>query len=276
VVPCPQIHPAPKGIGVGSTSQGMRVAAVTGATSAVGREVARRLAWQGYGLWLFGRYRATLEEVARLVQREGAPKVWEAVWDLRRPLPDAYQAELQALPVCAIAHVAGTAYADRWDAATRDEWRQMLDVHLAAAQELIRACHAPLTQSHGSVVLVGSVDALVAPRTFPASAYAATKAGVAAYARALAQELGPQGVRVNAVLPGALETGMGEGIFNTSLGKKLRQWIPLGRLGRPEEVAEAICFLLSDKSSYITGAVILVDGGLSAGYGDFPEAPTKA
>jgi len=151
---------------------------------------------------------------------------------------------------------------------TRDEWIRVLDVnltgiYLAARHALVRM----LKQGSGAIVITASPHALV---TVPdAGAYAASKGGVLALARALALEGAPRGVRVNALLPGAIDTPMlhREAQAAADPGRQLERFAaihPLNRLGRAEEVAEAALFLASDAASFVTGAALAVDGGMLA------------
>jgi NAD(P)-dependent dehydrogenase (short-subunit alcohol dehydrogenase family) len=145
-----------------------------------------------------------------------------------------------------------------------DVWTNLFDVHLGGVLRTCRAFYPGLRSNHGAVVNFSSIGARVGrPRRAP---YAAAKAGVEALTRTLAVEWARDGIRVNAVVPGVVNTRMVQ--ENIIAGRvdadSLTRGIPLGRFAEPEEVAEAVVFLASRKASYITGQTLVVDGGVLA------------
>ncbi|MBO8162754.1 MAG: SDR family oxidoreductase [Brevibacillus sp.] len=140
------------------------------------------------------------------------------------------------------------------------EWDEVLQVNLHALFAVIRRLIRPLSLVRGSIVNVASVAGLLG--TAGQVNYAASKAGVIGLTRSLAREVGPLGVRVNAVAPGYVETDILAAI-PAQKRAALKNGIALRRIGQPDEIASTILFLLSDQASYITGQVMVVDGGLT-------------
>jgi 3-oxoacyl-[acyl-carrier protein] reductase len=144
-----------------------------------------------------------------------------------------------------------------------DAWVATIDVNLAAQTRLIRACLPHLLRDRaGRIVNIASTEGLGA--TAGISPYTASKHGVIGLTRGLAVELGARGVTVNCVCPGPIRTGMTAGIPDDAKDKFARRRVPLRRYGDPEEVAHAVLSLALPAASYVNGAVIVVDGGMTA------------
>jgi 3-oxoacyl-[acyl-carrier protein] reductase len=145
--------------------------------------------------------------------------------------------------------------------ASQDTLDEVIDVNLGGTLRCCRAVARPMmARRSGAIVNVSSVSALRAVEGV--AAYAASKAGVLALSRTLAREFGGKGIRVNAVVPGFVSAGMGARIEKRRAEQR-RATIPLGRFGDADEIARAVLFLASEEASYINGASLVVDGGLS-------------
>lgn len=141
-------------------------------------------------------------------------------------------------------------------------WQNVLDVNLTAQARLVR-CALPHLQAaeSGRVVNVASTEAIVA--TPGVVSYSASKAAVTGLTKSLAVELGPHGIRVNCVCPGAIETELTASIPDEAKTKYARRKVPLRRYGQPEEIAHMVLNLCLPSASYVTGAVIAIDGGMT-------------
>lgn len=143
---------------------------------------------------------------------------------------------------------------------TEDEWSRVLDINLTGTLFAVQAVGRHLSAG-GAIVTLASGQARVARAAH--AAYGASKAGVLAVTKVAALEYGPRGVRVNAILPGFIDTEMNRTARGTERRASIERRTPLGRVGLPEEIAQVASFLLSAESSYVSGELIAVDGGLA-------------
>ncbi|MDQ2801278.1 MAG: SDR family oxidoreductase, partial [Pseudomonadota bacterium] len=144
-----------------------------------------------------------------------------------------------------------------------EQWDAVLDVNLRGVLYLSQAViPAMRARRQGAIACMSSVSAQRGGGIFGGPHYSAAKAGVLGLAKAMARELGPDGIRVNCVTPGLIQTDITGGKLTPAMRDEIIRGIPLGRLGEAEDVARAFLFLASDLSSYITGAVIDVNGGM--------------
>ena len=139
------------------------------------------------------------------------------------------------------------------------EWQEVIDTNLTGYFNMAKACIVTMMkQKSGNIINISSVAGVVGlPRQ---ANYSSAKAGIIGLTKSLAKEVAPYSIRVNAVAPGYIETDMTSSLKNKD---SLVKFIPSGRFGKPEEVAKTVLFLAGDKSAYITGQVIKVDGGLA-------------
>jgi len=239
-----------------------RVAVVTGGGKGIGLAVTRRLAMEGAKVVLTGRDGGALESAAREVRDAGGeahPLVADA----------AVAGEAERVVEATIGTYGRADILVNNAGVTRDglllrmsdeDWDVVLETNLKGAFRMIRAFARPMVkQRWGRIVNVSSVIGLIG--NAGQANYAASKAGLLGLTKAVAKELASRHITVNAVAPGFIETAMTEG-----LGDKVREGlsaqIPLGRLGSPEDVANAVAFLCSEEAGYVTGQVLPVDGGM--------------
>ncbi len=239
-----------------------RVALVTGASRGIGAAIARALAADGWAVGVNYRSDRSGAErvVAEIVEAGGRAIVLEAdVTHARAPdqLFGALEAEYRG-PVLALVNNAGIARDDLVPTLGDEEWSSVIETDLNAAFRMTRRALVPMMRArHGRIVNVSSVVGL---RANPGqSNYAAAKAGLIALTKNAAVEVARRGVTINAVAPGWIDTDMTAGV-----SKELLAAVPARRAGSPEEVAACVRFLVSDEASYVTGAVLSVDGGLAA------------
>ncbi|HEY3190807.1 MAG TPA: SDR family oxidoreductase [Solirubrobacteraceae bacterium] len=243
-------------------------AVVTGAGSGIGRATAELLLVAGEAVvgvdvdgerlsWLDGHERAAAVTGDVGAEETNAEMVSEAIWHF---------GSLDALVLNA-----GIAHIGPLEGTGPDLIDRILRVNLRSVALGLRAALPALSRaSHPAVVTVASISGLQGEPAM--GLYAASKGGVINLSRSAAVELGPRGIRVNCVCPGPTLTGMAAPVLaaRPEIGERLRRNVPLKRLAQPEEVARVIAFLISPAASFVHGAVVPVDGGITANVGQYP------
>lgn len=232
-------------------------AVVTGGASGIGFAVASRIAEAGGSVWIFDLPDTNPEAIAASIGAQAC-----AVDAVDR---SAVRQAFAAIPDPSIIIVnAGIAATGSLLETTPELWNRTLAVNLTGAFYMVQTAAEHMKRRRGgSIVLTASTNSYDGEQNL--TAYNASKAGLLGILHTAANELGPYGIRINAVCPGLIRTRLTAESFSNSefLSEYFRQ-TPLGRGGEPEEVAQAILFLASDLASYITGATLFVDGGQMA------------
>jgi len=245
-----------------------RTAVVTGAGSArgIGRTVVRRLARAGWHVAALDVDEVAVVEFAREVDEESPTSVVGYRADIVDPASvdrvfAAIEAELP--PVVGLAHGAGVASPVPFLEVTLAEWNRVLDVNSTGTFIVNqRAIRGMVARGVGRVVNVSSASAQAGGGTYSKVPYSASKASVIGFSRAVAREVGRLGVTVNVVAPGPIDTDIMGGTLSEERKAEMVRGLLVDRVGRPEDVAAAIEFLLSEDAGYITAAVYNVNGGL--------------
>ena len=231
----------------------MKVAIITGATSGIGLATAKVLKREGWSLSLVGRKTEAVEEEFKedlIIKADiSDPRVAEEI--VKRTVEKFGRLD-------ALINNAGQTLDKPLLRITAEDLENHFRTNIFSAFLLSKSA-LRYFKDGGVIVNVSSVVGIIGNSW--QTAYSASKAGLIALTKSLAKEMGSRGIRVVAVAPGFIETPMTEGLPE-QVKKKYLENIPLRRFGKPEEVAEVIAFLVSDKASYISGQVIVVDGGL--------------
>ena len=231
-----------------------KTALVTGGSRGIGAAIAQELAAAGATVTLS--YRSGQDEAAEVAQRTGARAVRADVSDA----DDAKKLVDEAGELDILVNNAGLTRDGLLARMSDDDWRAVLDTNLGGVFHTCRAAvRGMMKRRSGAIVNISSIVGL---HGNPGQAnYSASKAGIIGFTKALARELGSRGVRANVVAPGYVDTRLTQ-VIADDLKEAMLANTPLGRFGTAEDVARAVRFLCSDEASFITGEVLLVDGGL--------------
>ncbi|HSR72835.1 MAG TPA: 3-oxoacyl-[acyl-carrier-protein] reductase [Kiloniellales bacterium] len=237
-----------------------RNALVTGASGGIGAAIARVLHAQGVGVALSGTRREALDGLAD----ELGERVHVLPCDLGDPeasaaLPGQAESAMGSLDI-----LVNNAGLTRDSLAMRmkdDDWARVLEINLTAGFRLARAAlRGMMKRRWGRIIGITSVVGVTGN---PGQAnYAASKAGMVGMSKALAQEVASRGITVNCVAPGFIETAM-TGALDAEQRQRLLDYVPVGRLGSPEDVAACVAFLASEEAAYVTGQTLHVNGGMT-------------
>ena len=245
-----------------AASTGGRVALVTGAGGGIGSAITRRLAAEGFAIVAVD---LDLEAVQQATNDLPGTRAWQADVSDAGAVADLSQAVVAAMGApWLLVNAAGVFFTHRLPDLTEEAWDRIIDVNLKGPFLTSREFLPPMIAAgSGCIVNVASTAGLRGGHD--RAAYCASKAGLVMLTRSLALDHGKDGIRVNCVCPGLIDTPMADWI--TSRPEALENWrrqVPAQRMGRPDDIAAMVSFLASSDADYVHGAVLLVDGGVSA------------
>lgn len=236
----------------------MKTAFVTGGSRGIGAAIVRELCAIGYRVAFT--YLNSKEKAEELARQCGATAIYCDVSEPESIKAAVKEAEQELGAIDVLVNNAGIAQIKMFNDITEEDWQRMLGVNLGGAYRASRAVlDSMLHKKSGSIINISSMWGEVGASC--EVHYSASKAALIGFTKALAKELGPSGIRVNCISPGVIDTDM-----NSQLDSDARAALcdetPLCRIGNADEVAKAVAFLASDESSFITGQVVSVNGGI--------------
>ena len=239
-----------------------RVAVVTGGAAGIGEAIARGLAGEGCQICILDRDAAAARNVAAslgtaaqsAVANVGDPAAVAHVFEEIVFRHNRLDILVNAAGVLSTGFVADLPTA---------EWQRVHEINLSGVLYCVKSAIPVMRQNkYGRIVNVASVSAMRGGGSLGNTLYGATKAGVVALTMGLARELGPDGITANAIAPAVADTAMTRAALTEDARRRILARIPLGRLASPSDIADLVVFLASDRASFITGAVIPIDGGI--------------
>ena len=244
------------------------IAVVTGAASGIGRAIAAGYAREGARVVLLDINDEGAREVTRQIRDAGFAA--ESIrLDVTRREDCFATASRIAKEIGQVSVLVNDAGINRRNAFTADaeavlrDWQDIMAINLNGVFNVTHAFLEPLKAAKGRIINIGSIQSFMHVRTPNSPAYTTSKHAVLGFTRALAAELGKHGVRVNAIGPGLIETPLNASVRanDPALVKTFIDHTPLGRAGQPEDIVGPAIFLASDLSSYVTGSIVMADGG---------------
>ena len=244
------------------------LAVVTGAASGIGQAIAAGFAREGARVVLLDVNERGAAEAAKEI-RDAGGVAFSFALDVTRPEDCNAVASRIATDIGRVSILVNNAGINRRNAFTADadavikDWQDIMAINLNGVFNVTHAFLEPLRASKGRIINIASIQSFMHVRTPNSPAYTTSKHGVLGFTRALAAELGKFGVRVNAIGPGLIETPLNAHVraTNQELVQIFLDHTPLGRAGKPDDIVGPALFLASDLSSYVTGSIVMADGG---------------
>jgi acetoacetyl-CoA reductase len=234
-----------------------RVAIVTGGTRGIGAAISIRLQVAGYKV--AANYAGNDEKARHFSESTGVPAYKWDVSDIDACARAVAQINEELGPVDVIVNNAGITRDTTMKRMTRDMWDEVMDVNLGGCFNMCKVnWDSMLNRSFGRIVNIGSINGQAGQ--YGQVNYAAAKSGIHGFTKALAQEGASKGITVNAIAPGYIDTDMVAAVPATVLEKIVAK-IPVGRLGRAEEIARGVLFLVADEAGFVTGSTLSINGG---------------
>ena len=234
-----------------------RVAIVTGGTRGIGEAIS--IALKDMGMQVAANYAGNDERAKAFTERTGIPAFKWDVADHEACMTGVAQVEADLGPVDVLVNNAGITRDTTMKRMDRDKWQQVIDTNLGGCFNMAKAVfEGMLARGYGRIVNIGSINGQAGQ--YGQVNYAAAKSGIHGFTKALAQEGARAGVTVNAIAPGYIDTDMVAAVPEEVLGKIVAR-IPVNRLGKAEEIARGVAFLVDENAGFVTGSTLSINGG---------------